>query len=111
MPLVGVAGVALCVAALAALEPLAQEMDHPTRRDSFPLLPARLAIASLTVPIAALAVTTALGAGVATAVLGVMPGPMLTSVLPATAAAVAGRTASLALEPGSAAQLMSRHPV
>lgn len=110
-PLVVVAGVALFVAALDALEPLAQEMDHPTRRDSFPLLPARLAIASLVVPTLALAVTTALGAGVATAVLGVMPGPMLISILPATAAAVAGGTASLVLEPVSAAELMSRYPV
>ena len=110
-PLVVVSGVALFVAALDALEPLAQEMDHPTRRDSFPLLPARLAVASVAVPTVALAVTTALGAGVATAVLGVMPGPMLISVLPATAAAVAGGTASLVLEPVSAAELMSRYPV
>ena len=110
-PLVVVAGAALFVAALDALEPLAQEMDHPTRRDSFPVLPARLAIASVAVPTAALAVTTALGAGVATAVLGVMPGPMLISVFPATAAAVAGGTASLVLEPVSAAELMSRYPV
>ena len=110
-PLVVVAGVALFVAALDALEPLAQEMDHPTRRDSFPLLPARLAIASLAVPTAVLAGTTALGAGLATVVLGVMPGPMLISVFPATAAAVAGGTASLVLEPVSAAELMSRYPV
>src|SRR2546429_7043981 len=111
MPLVGVAGVALCVAAVHAIGPLAQEMDRPTRRDSFPLLPARLAIARLVVPALALAVTTALGAGVATAVLGIMPGPMLISILPATAAAVAGGTASLVLEPVSAAEVMSRYPV
>ena len=110
-PLVVVAGVALFVAALDALEPLAQEMDHPTRRDSFPLLPARLAIASLAVPTVVLAVTTALGAGLATVALGVMPGPMLLSIVPATAAAVAGGTASLVLEPVSAAELMSRYPV
>jgi len=110
-PLVVLAGVALFVAVLDALEPLAQEMDHPTRRDSFPPLPARLAIASLVVPALALAVTTALGAGVATAVLGIMPGPMLISILPATAAAVAGGTASLVLEPVSAAEVMSRYPV
>jgi len=110
-PLVVVAGVALFVAALDALEPLAQEMDHPTRRDSFPLPPARLAVASLAVPTAVLALTTALGAGVATAAFGVMPGPMLISILPATAAAVAGGTSSLVLEPVSAAELMSRYPV
>lgn len=110
-PLVVVAGVALFVAALDALEPLAQEMDHPTRRDSYPLLPGRLATASLAVPIAVLAVTTAVGVGIATAVLGVAAAPMLVSVLPATAAAVAGGTASLVLEPVSAAELMSRYPV
>ncbi|HEV7535245.1 MAG TPA: hypothetical protein VGP90_06395, partial [Acidimicrobiia bacterium] len=110
-PLVVVAGAALFVAALDALEPLAQEMDHPTRRDSYPVLPARLAIASLAVPIAVLAVTTAIGVGIATAVLGVSAAPMLVSVIPATAAAVAGGTASLVLEPVSAAELMSRYPV
>ncbi|MDQ1501802.1 MAG: hypothetical protein QOI86_5142, partial [Actinomycetota bacterium] len=110
-PLVVVAGAALFVAALDALEPLAQEMDHPTRRDSFPVSPGRLATASLVVPTAVLAVATAVGVGVATAVLGVPAAPMLVAVIPATAAAVAGGTASLVLEPVSAAELMSRYPV
>ena len=110
-PLVVVAGAALFVAALDALEPLAQEMDHPTRRDSFPVSPGRLATASLVVPTAVLAVATAIGVGVATAVLGVPAAPMLVAVIPATAAAVAGGTASLVLEPVSAAELMSRYPV
>jgi hypothetical protein len=103
--------VALFVAALDALEPLAQEMDHPTRRDSYPVLPGRLATASLAVPTVALALTAALGVAVATAVLGVPAAPMLVAVIPATAAAVAGGTASLVLEPVSAAELMSRYPV
>jgi hypothetical protein len=110
-PLVVVAGAALFVAALDALEPLAQEMDHPTRRDSYPVLPARLAIASLAVPTAVLAVATAVGVGIAIAALGVPAAPMLVVVIPATAAAVAGGTASLVLEPVSAAELMSRYPV
>jgi hypothetical protein len=110
-PLVVVAGAALFVAALDALEPLAQEMDHPTRRDSFPVPPGRLASASLAVPTVVLAVTTAVGVGVAVAVLGVPAAPMLVAVIPATAAAVAGGTASLVLEPVSAAELMSRYPV
>jgi hypothetical protein len=110
-PLVLVAGVALYVAALDALEPLAQEWDHPTRRDSFPVMPARLAIASLTVP--ALALALLIGGGVALAVplLGVPAGQMLLSVIPATAGAIAGGTASLVLEPVSAAEMMSRYPV
>ena len=70
-PLVVVAGAALFVAALDALEPLAQEMDHPTRRDSFPILPGRLATASLAVPAAVLALTTAVGVGRAATVMAV----------------------------------------
>jgi hypothetical protein len=36
-PLVGVSGLALYLAALDAVEPLAQEIDHPTRRNSVPI--------------------------------------------------------------------------
>lgn len=110
-PLVIVAGVALFVAALDALEPLAQEWDHPTRRDSFPLMPGRIATASLVVPTVVLAAVTAIGAALAIVVLDLPASPMVVSILPATAAAVAGGTASLVLEPVSAAELMSRYPV
>jgi hypothetical protein len=48
---------------------------------------------------------------VAIPVLGLPAGPMALAVIPATAAAVAGGTASLILEPVSAAELMSRYPV
>ena len=110
-PLVLVAGVALFVAALDALEPLAQEWDHPTRRDSFPIRPGRLAAYSLLVPTVVLAVVTAAGVAVAIPVLGLPVAPMVWAIIPATAAAVAGGTASLVLEPVSAAELMSRYPV
>jgi hypothetical protein len=110
-PLVIVAGAALFVAALDALEPLAQEMDHPTRRDSFPVAPGRLAAAAVAVPTAVLGVTAVVGVAVAVAVAGVPAGPMLIAVIPATAGAVAGGTASLVLEPVSAAEIMSRYPV
>jgi hypothetical protein len=110
-PLVIVAGAALFVAALDALEPLAQEWDHPTRRDSFPLRPGRIVAASLVVPTLVLAAATAIGVVVAIPVLGLPVAPMLWAVLPATAAAVAGGCASLILEPVSAAELMSRYPV
>jgi hypothetical protein len=36
-PLIGVSGLALYLAALDAVEPLAQEIDHPTRRNSVPI--------------------------------------------------------------------------
>lgn len=110
-PLIIVAGAALFVAALDALEPLAQEWDHPNRRDSFPLRPGRIVAASLLVPTLALAAATAIGVAVAIPVLGLPVAPMLWAVLPATAAAVAGGCASLILEPVSAAELMSRYPV
>jgi hypothetical protein len=110
-PLVIVAGAALFVAALDALEPLAQEWDHPTRRDSFPLFPGKMAIGALFVPTLVLGFVTAVGVAVAVPVLGVDAGPMVLAIVPATAAAVAGGTASLVLEPVSAAELMSRYPV
>jgi hypothetical protein len=110
-PLVMVAGVALFVAALDALEPLAQEWDHPGRRDSVPLMPGRLAHSSLLVPTIVLGVVTAAGVALAIPVLDVPAGPMVLTIVPATAAAVAGGTASLVLEPVSAAELMSRYPV
>jgi hypothetical protein len=110
-PLIVVAGVALFVAALDALEPLAQELDHPTRLDSFPVAPAHLATTALVVPTAVLAATTVIGVAIAVAVSGGAAAPLLISVIPATAAAVAGGTASLVLEPVSAAELMSRYPV
>jgi hypothetical protein len=110
-PLIIVAGVALFVAALDALEPLAQEWDHPNRRDSLPLRPGRLAAASLLVPTVVLALITAGGVALAIPVLGLPAGPMVLAVIPATAGAVAGATASLILEPVSAAELMSRYPV
>jgi hypothetical protein len=110
-PLVIVAGVALFVAALDALEPLAQEWDHPTRRDSLPLRPARLAYPSLIVPAVVLAFITAVGVAIAIPVLGLPAGPMALAVIPATAGAVAGGCASLILEPVSAAELMSRYQI
>jgi hypothetical protein len=110
-PLVMVAGAALFIAALDALEPLAQEWDHPTRRDSFPLMPGRIAMASLFVPTVVLAIVTSIGVAIAIPVLGLPVSPMVVVVLPATAAAIAGGTASLVLEPVSAAELMSRYPV
>jgi hypothetical protein len=110
-PLIMVAGAALFIAALDALEPLAQEWDHPNRRDSFPIMPGRVATSSLLVPTVVLAVVTTIGVALAIPVLGVPAGPMIIAIIPATALAVAGGTASLVLEPVSAAELMSRYPV
>ena len=50
LPLVVLAGLALWIAALDAIEPLAQETDHPTRRDSYPCAPGELMVRHLPVP-------------------------------------------------------------
>jgi hypothetical protein len=63
-PMVVLAGVALFIAGLDAAEPLGQELDHPTRRDSLPVaagsvharhLPAIAAVAALVALVAAVA--------------------------------------------------------
>jgi hypothetical protein len=51
-PLVVVAGCSLLVAGLDAIEPLAQEVDHPTRRDLLPRHPAWLTRRHLVAPTA-----------------------------------------------------------
>jgi hypothetical protein len=49
-PLIAVAGVALFVAGLDAIEPLAQEVDRPTRRDLLPIPAAQLVRSHLVAP-------------------------------------------------------------
>ncbi|MFI5028023.1 MAG: hypothetical protein ACHQCF_03460 [Solirubrobacterales bacterium] len=49
-PLLAVAGPLLLIAALDAVEPFAQEIDHPTRRDLLPMAPDRLARRHLLAP-------------------------------------------------------------
>ena len=50
-PLLIVAAVAILIAAFDAVEPLAQEVDHPTRRDLLPMAPDRLIRTHLLAPI------------------------------------------------------------
>ena len=50
-PLVAVGALALLLVAFDAAEPYAQEVDHPTRRDSLPLEPKQLARAHLAAPL------------------------------------------------------------
>ncbi len=78
-PLVVVAGCALLVAGLDAVEPLAQEVDHPTRRDLLPRHPAWLTRRHLAAPTALM---------------------MLVSVVAVASALVATRS-SVALEVGA----------
>lgn len=103
-PLLLLAGVALYVAALDALEPLAQEVDHPTLRCGYPMPTGLLFVRHLAVPVgimgicAAVAVVVArlagAAAGDATNATGF--GPIL--VLTAATAAVAGGAISIVSE-------------
>jgi hypothetical protein len=69
-PLVLVAGGALYLAGLDAVEGLAQEVDHPDRRDSFPHAEGAINLHHLAAPSIVLAVTLLLGVAAAAAVWG-----------------------------------------
>lgn len=68
-PLAALAGLALLVAGLDAVEPLAQEFDHPTRRDLLPIEAARLTRRHLLAPASLMAAVT-LTAALTTLALG-----------------------------------------
>jgi hypothetical protein len=57
-PLVAVAGLVLLVAGLDLIEPLAEEFDHPTRRDLIPMKAARLTRQHLIAPVSAMVLVT-----------------------------------------------------
>jgi hypothetical protein len=97
-PLVVVAGLALYVAALDAVEPLAQEVDHPDRRDGYDLPAGRLHFRQLGPP--ALLMLVVGGAGFAAAVVATRGSPTATEVgavllLPAALAALGGAAVSV----------------
>jgi hypothetical protein len=60
-PLVALVGVALLVAALDLVEPLAQEVDHPLRRDLAPVKPAWLIRQHLVAPLLGMGAVTLFG--------------------------------------------------
>jgi hypothetical protein len=64
-PLIVVAGLALFVAGLDAVEPLAQEVDHPTRRDASPLDPSAIHLRHVPVGVVGQLVVAAVAIGVA----------------------------------------------
>lgn len=66
--LFAVPGLLLFVATLDLIEPLAQEADHPTRRNLLPVAGGRLFRRHLAAPASALAVVVAIGAAAATAI-------------------------------------------
>ncbi|MDQ6782904.1 MAG: hypothetical protein M3063_05565 [Actinomycetota bacterium] len=97
-PLVLVAGAALYVAGLDAVEPLAQEIDHPDRRDEYSVAAGVLALRQLGPSVVLMILVSLIGYVVAVAATGgdanaVQLGAVL--VLPAALAATAAATISV----------------
>jgi hypothetical protein len=100
-PLLIVAALALFVAGLDALEPLAQEIDHPDVAGSVPAEPGSLRLAHIPTSFATLLVVALAGWAAALAVapldIAVPVGAVL--LLPAALMATAGAAVSIAMEP------------
>ena len=64
-PLVIVAGIALFIAALDAIEPLAQEVDHPDRTQGVPIKRGEMYVRHLAVPVVVMALAGLIGLGAA----------------------------------------------
>jgi hypothetical protein len=100
-PLVIVAGCALLLAALDAIEPLAQEIDHPTRRSLLPLRSRPLLRPHLVAPSVVVVVVALIGVA---AVLAVTRDSLtlevgLAAVVPAALGALAGAAVSVITDP------------
>ncbi|MBS1848399.1 MAG: hypothetical protein JST73_09000 [Actinobacteria bacterium] len=63
-PLAALAGLALWVAGLDAIEPLAQETDHPTRSESYPIEIGELLVRHLAAPALVMLIVSVVAAGV-----------------------------------------------
>ncbi|MBW3574685.1 MAG: hypothetical protein KY450_07430 [Actinobacteria bacterium] len=96
--LILVAGVALYVAALDAVEPLAQEVDHPDRWTSVPVAPGRLLVRHLAVPTVTMVVVGTVVAGSAAILGSASPVLALFGILaiPVAISAAVGAAASTA---------------
>lgn len=92
-PLVIVAGIALFVAALDAIEPLAQEVDHPDRSQGIPVEKGDLYLRHLVVPIVVMALAGLIGLGAA-AVLDPSPGVVLVGAITIVPVAFAAASAA-----------------
>ena len=88
-PLVMVAGVALFVAGLDAVEPLAQEVDHPDRGTALPVPSGRLHLRQLGAGAVVMLAVAGVGIGVAAALTGADRGALVTASVAAVAGALA----------------------
>ena len=96
-PLIAVSGVALYLAALDAVEPLAQEVDHPTRRNAVPMEAGTVELRHIPVAVAAMVLVCLVAFAAA-----VLAGPSIAAleiagacVLPAALGAVGGAVISV----------------
>ncbi|MGI8664113.1 MAG: hypothetical protein ACR2LQ_13020 [Acidimicrobiales bacterium] len=93
-PLVLVAGFALFIAGLDAIEPLAQEVDHPSRRDTTPSPAGEIHVRHLPIALVVMVATAALVAG-AEAAPGPGQVPIAVAFIGAIALAMGGTGAAL----------------
>jgi hypothetical protein len=107
-PLIVVAALALFLAGLDALEPLAQDVDHPDIPAATPVEPGELRLAHVAVPLTVMLIVSLIGFGTAVAVAaaGVYPmhlalavGPVL--IVPAALLGLVGAATSVIMEPPS----------
>lgn len=100
--LIVVAALASYVAGLDAAEPLAQEIDHPDRRDEYPLPAGVVLLRQIGAPIVLMVLVGLVGVGTATAITGgngLAWRVGLALVLPASLAGLAGATISVVQGP------------
>ncbi len=101
-PLVVLAGLAMWIAALDAVEPLGQEIDHPGRTDEFPLERGILYLRHLPITIIVSMVVGAIAAGIAAAPIG--------SDIPIGPAMVAGLSIGLLAACGAVVSVVQGAP-
>jgi hypothetical protein len=101
-PLVAVGGLALYIAALDAVEPLAEEVDRPTRSRTLPIDASHLHLRHLPVPVVVMILT-----GAIAAVAAVVAGPSLQAAGVAFACVIPGALGSVA---GAATSVLSGAP-
>jgi len=111
-----VAGIALYIAGLEAIEGLAQEVDHPDRRESFPIASVQLHLKHLAAPTVVMTVIALAGVSAAAAVAALAAGSDAASLalhvglplaFPAGAVAAGAAAVSTLRQPPDAGRLMA----
>jgi hypothetical protein len=92
-PLIMVAGIALFIAGLDAIEPLAQEVDHPDRAQGVPVERGEMYVRHLAVPVAVMAIAGLIGLGAA-AIFDPEPGLFLVGAITIVPVALAAASAA-----------------